>query len=657
MKQRIRVAARPNTPKNLSRNHYTTLGFGRVFPVYCEEIPNGSKISLKAENFSRVAPQFLPNLGTIRMKMHAFYVPFNLVWNHFNNFQTGLPSWNNKGSQVFKFVPTLCDADFTSMFTNFSYKLAYPSTVNNFDFLVEQGDSTTNYYKFLPKGKYFYHILCSLGINFNFISWSRFADDDDFKEFNNPYSLLPLLSFFKAYLDYFIPSQLQPSSHLNHLFQKLHELTAVDVHALYFCLSSVDNLRQDLCVDILEFVNELYFYYQNNYFTSAWMSPNEVVPGLNNIANSPSDAVVINSRHSQLMAQVNNGIASSHFSQNLQQDENGVLRSLPTSSITTVNGAVTAISNQRLSADGLTMLQKFARFVRRSNFVGSRAVERLLGTFGIRITDFEAGMSTYLGSDSLVLQQTDITVTGSNQEAGDMAGKGWFASKDSRIFKCNADQYGFLFVTACLETPSMFVDGVRRRNRHVRPLDFYNPDFDGTTMQAIAGDEIFARNIYLTSTNRNELSNTNLSANSTFGYQLRYNEFKNSIDDLSGDFTIPSLRGNIDAFILPRRLYDYIGYDERIHTEGNQNEGAFDTNGYSEDIQNLQEVNPITLLKADDAVQFNRIFKDTTGFADPVFSVFKFDVVVNNCVIPLDTSAELDGKGKELEFESNGVHV
>ena len=37
MKQKISIAAERPTPKDLSRNHYTTLGFGNIFPIFAEE--------------------------------------------------------------------------------------------------------------------------------------------------------------------------------------------------------------------------------------------------------------------------------------------------------------------------------------------------------------------------------------------------------------------------------------------------------------------------------------------------------------------------------------------------------------------------------------------------------------------------------------------
>lgn len=657
MKQKISVAARRSTPKDLSRNHYTTLGFGHIYPIFCEEFCNGSKVSIKPSNFSRVAPQYLPNLGRLDMKLHAFYVPYRLVWNHFESFQLGLPSWNNQGSQVYKYVPTFNDIDLTFYFITSTYQMAKEVTSDKaFDFTILYGNDQISYYQFTPFGKYVYHVLNALGYNFSFIGSSAVTSSSAYRNMslNEPYSALPLLSFFKLYLDYFIPSQLQPSSSLHRLFAWLHDLTASTLLDWYNnnpSQSSV-NLKQNFLDYIFSFLQEMFYYYQNNYFTSAWMSPNAPVPGLNNIGRESYDRPQINSIRSQ-----GNNSENDRVKQQIHQTDDFVERTqYPLANVGNVSGIPNA--NSVLTADGLTFMQKFARFVKRSNFVGSRVIERILGQFGIRITDFESSMSTYLGSDSAVMMQSDVTVTGTPEDAGDYVGKGWFNyenERNPRIFKSDCDLYGMVFVTASIQTPSTFVDGVRRRNKHLQPLDFYNPDLDGSVMQAISGSELFKRNPFVLDDGYSGLSELGLTAEQTFGYQLRYMEMKTSIDDISGDFCVPSLNKNIDNFILPRRIFDMHEIHDAV--AGGVDDFQYKLSAYSPTLRDGNTLTPIVSLKGDDMGQFNRIFRMADGSADPIFGVFRFDVVVNNSVIPANTSAELDGRGKEIEFETNGVHV
>lgn len=639
MKQKISVAARQHKPKDLSRNHYTTLGFGSPFPIFVEETIPGDKFNLRVSNFSRLAPMFLPNLGTINMKVHAFYVPFRLVWNHFENFVNGLPSWNSSGAQVFKNVPLINDKTLTDLFVSYPENaISLGTSVGSSqtpDFSVPTSNNNEfEHYQFTARGKQIYHMLISLGYNFTFTNnnqnWSS--------AMNNEYSALPLMCWFKVFLDYYIPSQLQPSSYIHYLFNWIHERTNSQL------AQPLEGSR------FAQFINEIFSYYQNNYFTSAWMTPNAPVTGLNNIGSSSTDRVVLNSISSQ--STVGSTDSMNSILNPVGQDNNGVF------SVTRSNNINTQPYSSNLSSDGISLMQKFARYIKRSNFAGSRSVERLLARFGVHADDFQVGMCKYLGSDTIQLQKSDVTVTGSSQEAGDYAGKGFFSGDGHRLFKCVADYSGMIIVTASLEVPSNFIDGVRRRNIHIKPLDFYTPELDGGLMQAISGQELFGRHFFLNSQYQADLASSKLLRDDIFGYTPRYSEYKFALDDVTGDFALPRFSQNIDGFVLPRRIFDMNDWwiTEAV-ASGTTNSMGLLSYAYDPVIASGQAMTPVRSLFSNDMYQFNRIFRDTTGEADPIFSVFKIDCVVNSCSLPLNESAELVGKGKLIDFETNGVHL
>lgn len=631
MKQKISIAAGSLKPIDKSRTHYTTLGFGCPFPIFVEEAINKDKFRMRVSNFSRLAPMYLPNLGTLQLKMHAFYVPFRLVWNHFENFREGLPSWNSKGAHVFKNVPLIDDQNLTDLFIDNNPSRYEPLAVevtephSPYDFHVYFGGEYKNF-RFSSHGKNVYHMLTALGYNFKFITGEMISRDG---YENIQYSALPLLCWLKIFLDYFIPSQLQPSSYINQLLNQVHDMTASSIQTPISYVTLVD------CI------NEVSLYYQNNYFTSAWMSPNAPVPGLNNIGTTSSDKPLINSVKSQ-----SNSNSDDYYKQPVSNTSSGVY-----------SDAVNEYDSLQLSADGLTFLQKFARYVKRSNFAGSRAVERILARFGVRVEDFQVGMCRYLGSETLTLQKSDVTVTGNTQEAGEFVGKGFFSGGSERIFKCDCDLAGMVFVTASLETPSVFVEGIRRRNLHKTPLDFYTPELDGGTMQAISGCEIYQRNAFMNDQVKANLETMGLRYQDTFGFTPRYSEYAQSLDDITGDFALLSQSQNIDAFILPRRLFDNDSLWLAI-TGGNATDYSLRFAAYDSALKsNTAKVTPVQTLRSNDMAQFNRIFKDRTGLSDPVFSVFRIDCVVHSVKQPLNESAEIIGRGKALDFETNGVHL
>lgn len=621
-------------PCDLSRNHYTTLNFGRIYPIMAQEVINNTKISCKVSNFTRLAPMLLPNLGTLKLKMHAFYIPFNLVWRHFENFKEGKVSWTAKGNNRYTYCPmidtcTLCDILSSVGFANVyrSYN-AIPSVNGNkpFDFCYDDGSgqSYVQYVVLSPKGKYFHHLFNALGYNFNFIntniSDTAIGSEDEYVE---QYSALPLLCWCKMFLDYFIPSQLQPSSNLHLLLRKIDEM-------------SDSELRRPLqASDFLPFLNEMYRYYRGGYFSSAWNTPNAPLEGVTVFddvrVNYDIDATDYSGEN-----QLNQSVKSNEFQTSANLNDGSV---------------------DNLSSDTISLIKKFSNFIRKAHYAGSRAVEALKARFGIRVEDFNVGLSRYCGSDELDLQKSDVTVTGNSEEAGEYAGMAIFAGNGHNKFSCDCDYAGYWIITASIDTPSSFVTGVRRQVKHIKPFDFYTPEFDGTLKQAIFGSELYSDIKILSDVTIQNLDAVGLTFKKCFGFQDRFQEYKQALDDITGDFRLTRFNGNIDAFILPRQIFNEHEFYEAVQNGQNPEELQLYQSSYNPAVQNGQRLNPQIILRGDDSNQFNRIFKDTSGIADPFFSVFKIDAVFVQPVLPLDEANELAGRGKQLEFEKNGVHL
>lgn len=637
MKQKISIAAERPTPKDLSRNHYTTLGFGNIFPIFAEETVNKDKFNIKMDVFARAAAMYVPNFSNLNIKVHGFYVPFRYVWSHFENFKEGLPSWLTSGAQIYKNVPCITNYDLTDFFirqNGLTNEVQTSIEQEGFDFRVyNASQSEYKYYKFTVYGKQIYHIFTALGYRFNFYRLNSFTDSSEKLCYRQYYSLLPLLCYLKIFLDYYLPSQLQPSSHINQLLKFINDLTAAAVN-LNFSQTTGGIYDDDFAQLLQDCIEEVIYYYPNNYFTSAWQSPNEVVTGLQNIGSS-SDLPVINSVYSQY------GEPDS-TNQALIQDSTGVYP---------VNDYAS-----NLTSDGLSFLQKFARFVRRSNFAGSRSVERILARFGVVVDDFNLGMCRYLGSDTIPVEISDVTVTGSTEQAGDLAGKSWAASNGNRVFKCDCDLAGYIIFTASIDVPSAPVRGVRRRMFHLQPLDYYTPELDGGQMQAISQSELYANDKFaFVSADGGRFP---FDFNNVFGFTPRYSEYKTALPEVTGDFDIMTLNANIDPYIMPRRLVD----EEKAYNAiiDDDPQGGININEYFTRYVSPTasfKFNPTLLLQGVDMSQFNRIFKDTTGVADPFICDFDIKCIVNSVTKPLNESAELIGRGKELDFETNGKHL
>lgn len=623
MSQKIKIGARQSTPKNLSYSHYTTLGFGTPIPVCSYEVSPNSNFKIKPNVFARVAPMALPNLGNINMNLHAFYVPFRVVWKHFDDFISGKVSWQSDGqSYRLRSVPTLDNLILSYMFTDVDNGLA--DSVQNSedaDLIYVYGNQPTSY-ALTKKGKFVYHLLSSLGYKWRFVDYH---DTSVTSSENQVFSALPLLCYFKCFFDRYIPSQLVPSSSLNALFEEVNSLGRNGM--------SLDSSHLSKMLDYV------YLYHSRNYFTASWLYPNAPVYGLHEFNKLQTEGISLSSGDPYSSA----------------QGEGQYVHSENNSTYTDFEGTNVDSGSiiPRITASGLTLIQKFNNFIKRLNYSGSRAIESLRSMFGVKAPELELQMSDYLGSYTIPLQKTDVTVTGNTAEAGEMVGKSWFSSDNHKTFSVKCDYHGMIFIIASIDVPSTFVGGVRRNLMHIKPFDFYNPDFDGTLLQAISGQEIESSFPLNTHDNEVAIKDSGLSPNSIFGFVPRYAEYQMPLDNVSGDFDLDRYGSNIRGFLLNREFYDKEYYREGVlhaptTTFKDASHQVFDSNG---------KFNVLGSLNGSDMVQFNRIFSDTTGMTDPFFCVFHFDTLAHTPQIPIDEVAEIVGRGKELDFDTNGNYV
>lgn len=664
----VKVGAGNSVPINLSRNHYTTLGFGSVFPAYNLECIPGDKITIRPELFARVAPMVLPPFANVDVKLTAFFVPFRNVWSHWNNFLGGLPVSDGQGMRTLTSVPVISRETLIALFSdnttkwstdrnelssldnvksafsmfaswkspsgdprrtyslNDSLKAAGIGSVDTYDpatdgtsrmpvdFII-QGEDTDHYYmyQFTKQGKRVLQILHSLGYNFNFFTPTT---EDNKPEY---YSALPLLCFFKAFVDWHMPSQLQNSSSLHTLLEKVSRYMPAD--------GSLAGM-QLYYADLLSMFQSIVDYYDNDYFTSAWLYANSPADGLNNYGNTanPDSSAITTNNVSQLI------------------DSDSTRDSNPL--VTSDNWSTRAETPNSLSYDGLTLLQRFANFVRRNNFAGSRAVERILARFGVRVPDAVVDYSDFIGSWTTPLNITDVTSQGSDlANLGDYAGKGYIASQGSPTWTYEVQQHGMLFVFAAVQTHTTYLEGVRRELYHLSPLDYYTPEFDGTLMQAIAGSELQGKFTFDLRTARNTVDLMKLTSYDIYGFIQRYAEYKRSLDDISGDFDINRFRTSLSSFLFTRNLLVQ-------NNEGN-NYSLARTDGLSRG----EEFTPIDALSYSDGSQYNHIFKDSTGAADPFFCQFHFEVTAHRRMLAPNDTAELFGRGNSVEMNTNGARV
>lgn len=69
-----------------SSNYKTTLNSGSLVPVFCDEVLPSDTFKFDLSVFARLTTQVVPTMSNVYMDFQFFFVPYRLVWEHWNNF-------------------------------------------------------------------------------------------------------------------------------------------------------------------------------------------------------------------------------------------------------------------------------------------------------------------------------------------------------------------------------------------------------------------------------------------------------------------------------------------------------------------------------------------------------------------------------------------
>lgn len=595
----VRVAAKKKVTMNLSQKHTTSLGFGQLCPVYINECVPGDKFKITPNYLAQVAPLYKPAFADVKVNLRAFFVPHRLVWPQFEDFisnnrhfatalQATLPS----------FVPYITAEEICQFCTDTDYAVNSTTVpTGGYDVIIyDFQNSVHRYVVFNEKGRFYFKIFEMLG-------YILPINSDNPLDRNRTYSALPLLAFFKIFLDWYTPSQFQNSNPIHGI---INWMSQADGSQGGTHLSYEDTANG---ISIKTLFDNFELAVSNDYFTSSWVSQN-----------SPS------------------GDGTQNF-QNYTEQLSPIDETRGSIDVST--SSTTLDFDNAFSQISIDLLNKFHRFITRNNLAGSRVVERILARFGVRVPDERLRFAEYIGSVTSPLNIMQVVNQGGElSELGEYAGRA-LISGSGRSFEYDVKEYGYIFVLASMQVDSTFVDGYPRYLRHLQPLDFYTPEFDGQTPQAIDTREIFSRFYGGTDQTSDDLQMllNGQNRNYTFGFTRRYAEYKFGLDRLTGD-------ANLRRFRLPMK---YLDYSRRLVKDVTDETLQFYFNPNS-------KLSVPKVLYQNDREQWNRIFNVTSNTPDPFYFIFNFDIKAQRPMLPINDSFELPG-GNELEMDTNGTKM
>lgn len=580
---KVKSAVKNHNKFDLSRTHLTTMNFGEIVPLMVEETVPGDKFNVGAEYFSRMAPMVVPTYGKFDFRTVAAFVPYHQVAADSDAWFAGKNVWEGSTpkqryitiGQLHSFLSNYCCVADTSSSASATCVYTYISAAGN-----------TAYRKWSAVGKYWVKVLNALGYSMpqgvdeqSGSIWTTSIKDTKL-------SAYPLLAFFKLYNDYMSQSQRFNTSALSTLLQNIKYGRTVNNQ-----YNASTGLIQYQGMKVM--FDNLFLNYDNDYFTSAWQTPNNPISNIENV-----DIVAVSSDN-------NNPTVEEDIS-------NTYVKSI----VKTGQGYEYTALSQR----ALDFLKSFDDWVRRNNYSGSRAVQQVYSRFGIKTDDYRSHYANVISTDKLPIQVGDITSTADagNAVLGDYAGKGIMSG--SKGFDISVSDYGLLIVLGYFTVVPMNPYGFDRRVLKNEPLDYYNPEFDSLGAQAISVGEYFVNPTDTTS---------QVQDNDIFGFTERYNEYRYGRDMITGEFR-DFHGGEMNAWHTGRDM-------TAIRDAGN-------LVAQSTSVNTLPQNNS----------EYNRMFSITSGTEDKFYLTARFNVSAVRPMLNLNQVTNL-GEGDTVVPRNGNV--
>lgn len=480
--------------KNLSHDCLITSDFGQICPVAAIPLLPRDKFTIRSSCFARIAPLIFPTYGRCKVVTNFHSVQYSQVWRDFDLFVSGNTV---RGSHKILF-PYISSDVIRNVFGRegiMYYK--GDASAQNHEIQIwrpgSQGGVDITYAFLTNKGKWFRKVLNSLG--YPFLSLLNFSPSNVIRF----YSSLPLMSFLKIYCDFYQSRQYSDTSVLREILSELFNISSSSGNVYW---TSADDGVQLSTSSLNLICDNLLLLYPSDYITSAQSAAN-IVGGSTAVPNMHSD----------------NDLKSFYSPSTLIQS----------SKYNFFPSYVTGDGMGQINQISLThrLLENFENLIRRYNLVGSREIDRIRSLFGIRPSVQRNQYSVFHGGFSSPLQIQDVTSTSANfndsNYLGSYAGKGIVSNGDS--ISVQSDDFGILIGISYISVNPLYRPAQSREVMKTSMWSYYNPEFDHGYAQAVAKGEV-----------QSPVENLNDNPDDIFGYQNAYDEYRQILSHVNGDF-------------------------------------------------------------------------------------------------------------------------
>lgn len=567
--QSTKIAVRTRSTFDLSRDVLNTTDFGKILPIFCEDMVPTDNLDINVDNFIRLAPMVLPTYGRMRVFMNFFFVPNRLLIENWEEMIQGGASGTYPENFPY-FDPRQVVTDYFHIIDP-PEEAPNPTDATHMKLWRRMRDIAQFMQSF-----YGSRIAKTLPISPDGVtSWSEYIEDyfyssDSIEDLPTPE---PIQAYNRIWVEYFSAIDLSESDTLEKLYSPKLE------GSLDFSTALDDNIMPS------DFFNMKQACYKKDLFTTAFYRPQRggmtLVPVDMVSSFQPHFAVHGDNLGTFDMFGVDE-TSSGDAGFVVTQDTAGSRIDLDGYQFNNANfGAFNFQWNTTLSPQAgkssvigefSTYTQRYAdaiqRVKERNNIAGARYFDVILARFGIKLEAVRLDRAEYIGSDAFTIQIGDITST-SDTEAqggsylGQQAGKA--IGSGSMHLNYTAKDYGWLIgVMHILPDTQGSIQGLEKKFTRRSREDYFTPELEDTGMQPIHNQEIFLSW---------EDSATN---QGVFGYAPRYSEYKYANDLVAGDYCIKDVNavyGDGDAWHMHRIFEDLPTLSTEFVTVGVNSDG------------------------------------------------------------------------------------
>lgn len=434
-------------------------------------------------------------------------------------YATGLGyNYTPTGADLLFVIPT------TMIKNNTSLSSAFKTMIDN---KVKQDTNTSIVVavSFNQYGRNLLTILKHLGINVN-----GFNTQEAVEETRKYVSLMPLLAFYKAYFDIFMPTRdIQWSSTNAHRILDFLNQSGKEISDLYNDYAPSSYVSGKTFTSFLFDVASSY----------ASVDPNYITQAVDNTTPTSSESSVVTDYMSGTEAESNpNSVLPAQYD--------------------------TSTSSNVISRVGLQLLTRLSKFVNTNTVIGRNVNAFLKAHFGAIGTSEN---SQYAGSSDVPINLGDVIVTANTElsQPGDFSGVG-FGSGDYN-FSYKANEFGYFIVLASIIPVSNYVQGEHYDNSITERFEFPTPEFDALGYDYLDSREIVPVPMALPYGYKGNSDGTSLPVHTHFGYSPRYTGYKVHPSVYSGSFQIRSLRNSYLGFTLDNYItQDYVSQKDKTYS-------------------------------------------------------------------------------------------